>query len=104
MWKKALPLFVLSGILLVGCTNKVAVPETNETPAEDVRDDTREWKNNLERDVEGHDFDDGTMNDNEGNIDENQKEDNIYDAEIDENVDKSQVEIIEDFNRKNDVE
>lgn len=80
MWKKTLPLFVLSGILLVGCTNKSEIPEDNETPIEDIRDDTRD------------------------NTDANQKENNIYDAEIDENGDKSQVEIIEDFNRKNDVE
>ena len=90
MWKKALPLFVLTGILLVGCTNKEAIPENNETPMEDVRDDARQ----LEDDVEDRDVDNGTKNDSRDNID----------VEIEENIDKSQVEIIEDFNRKNDVE
>ena len=80
MWKKTLPLLVLSGILLVGCTNKEAIPENNETPMEDVRDDAGQLENNLEEDVEGRDVDNGTINDN------------------------SQVEIIEDLNRKNDVE
>ena len=90
MWKKALPLFVLIGILLVGCTNKEAIPENNETPMEDVRDDARQ----LEDDFEGQDLDTGTTDDSRDNID----------VEIEENIDKSQVEIIEDFNRKNDVE
>ena len=62
--RKLLPLLMLSGILLVGCTNNNKVPKNNETPMQDVRDDTRQWKNNLENDIEDRNFDNGNVNDN----------------------------------------
>ena len=76
MWKKSLPLIGLSCILLVGCNNTGDTPNNNETPMQDVH--------------EGTNNENGTSNNqNDNNINENTN---------------SQVEIIEDLNRKNDVE
>lgn len=94
MWKKALPLLVLSGVLLVGCTNNDTIRDNNDTPMEDVRDDAREIKDDVERDFEGRDHNDGTINEDTDNgtmnedmdkKDEIRKGDTNYDPEIDEN-------------------
>lgn len=43
MWKKATILFGMSALLLVGCNNNDDdVPEADETPMEDVREDTQD--------------------------------------------------------------
>lgn len=41
MWKKAVPVIALSSVLLVGCNMDKTVPSTNETPMQDIKDDTR---------------------------------------------------------------
>ena len=88
MLKKAVPLAILLGILLVGCGAKNALPKNNETPMQDVREDARQWKNDVERDIDGRNFDNGTN----GTIDNGLNDNN-----------NTQVEIIEDLNRKNNV-
>lgn len=65
MFKKALPLLVLSGVLLVGCTNKEAIPENNETPMKNVRDDAREIIDEIRKGDTNYD----PEIDEEGNID-----------------------------------
>lgn len=97
MLKKTLPLLVISGIILVGCTNNEAIPENNDTPVENIHEDAREIKEDVEQDVEqdteGRDIydgtNDGTMNEDKDNNDEIRKGDTNYDPEIDEegNVD-----------------
>ncbi|MCZ2260724.1 hypothetical protein [Sporosarcina sp. G11-34] len=77
MLKKTLPLLALAGILLVGCTNNEEIPKKNDTPMEKVRDDAREIKDDVENDVEGHDF-----NDDKEVIEEIRKGDSDYDPEI----------------------
>ena len=42
MFKKALPLALMSGLVLTACTNNGAVPNNNETPMEKVEDRTRD--------------------------------------------------------------
>lgn len=75
MLKKVLPTIILFGALLVGCNNNQAIEEYDTTPT-----------NNVERDRLNNDVN---------------PDDNIM---IEERGDKSQVEMIEDFNRKNQVE
>ncbi|WP_313893378.1 hypothetical protein [Psychrobacillus sp.] len=41
MWKKAVPVIALSSVLLVGCNMDKTVPSTDETPMQDIKDDTR---------------------------------------------------------------
>lgn len=82
MWKKGVPIIILSGVLLVGCNNGT-VSNNNETPKQDVRDEAD--KNNEE------------------NMNTNQKENNVEDVEREADGDETQVEIIEEFNRENDV-
>lgn len=93
MWKKTIPLIVLSGVLLVGCNNNDEVPNNNETPMQDVGEDAMQWEDNMERNND---------NGNEGNT--NRREDNLNDDEMNDGDDRTQAEIIEDFNRKNGVE
>ncbi len=81
MLKKAMPLFLLSGLVLGGCYNNGALPRDNETPMENVEDRARDWTPNVrdERrggmDLDGFDNDrnlnddgvrDGIINDNNG--------------------------------------
>lgn len=47
MLKKALPLFLMSGLVLGGCYNNGAMPSDNETPMENVEDRTRDWTPNV---------------------------------------------------------
>ena len=101
MWKKGLSLFVVAGVLLVGCTNNTAT-NNNETPAEDVRDNARHWENDVKRDIEDGNFDDG-----HGNRDQtgaNQTENNGNKTEMNNDNKNHQVEIIEDLDRENHVE
>jgi PBP1b-binding outer membrane lipoprotein LpoB len=44
MWKRMTMLFGISALLLVGCNNnnKNDLPKNNETPMEDVREDTQD--------------------------------------------------------------
>lgn len=93
MLKKAMPLITLSGILLVGCGNNNAFPRTIETPVEDARGDVYQWRNDVDRNIEGRNFDNGLHRD--GNI-INERSTNRDDT-------NTQVEIIEDLNRKNNV-
>ena len=88
MCKKALPLLFLSAILLVGCNNNGDVPNNNETPMPDVHEDENSRQNNN----------DGNMNGNENNFNNDGSNINANDDE------NPQVEIIEDLNRKNDIQ
>jgi hypothetical protein len=85
MWKKALPIIGLSGILLVGCNNNGDVQNNNETPMQDVHENENSGNN------EGNNGNNGTTTNGLGT---NQNE----------NDNNSQVEIIEDLNRINDVQ
>jgi len=42
MFKKAIPLVLMSGLVLTACANNDAVPNNNETPMEKVEDGTRD--------------------------------------------------------------
>ncbi len=42
MFKKAIPLVLMSGLVLTACANNDAVPNNNETPMEKVEDRTRD--------------------------------------------------------------
>lgn len=67
MWKKAVPAVALCSFLLVGCNNvdDDAVPDNNETPMEDVREDittpSPNTDNGMNDDGNGT-LDDGTNN------------------------------------------
>lgn len=43
MLKKAMPLFLIAGMVLGGCSSNGAVPQNNETPMENVEDRTKDW-------------------------------------------------------------
>lgn len=48
MWKKTVPITAaLTTLLLAGCNMNNDVPDTNETPMEDVKKDVREDANDL---------------------------------------------------------
>ena len=53
MLKKAIPLFLLSALVLGGCTANKEVPNKNETPMEDVQDRERNWTPNVNENQKG---------------------------------------------------
>ena len=67
MWKKVVPAVALCSFLLVGCNNvDDAIPENNETPMEDVRDDVNTPSPNTNNGMNGNGngtLDDGNVND-----------------------------------------
>lgn len=71
MWKKAVPAVALCSFLLVGCNNTDdAIPDNNETPMEDVRDDVNTQSpttDNGMNDGGNGTLDNGTMNDGTNN-------------------------------------
>lgn len=67
MLKKALPLVLMSGLVLTACNNNGAVPDNNETPMENVNDRTGDRNNGQTGpDLDGID-NNGDMNDNRVN-------------------------------------
>ncbi len=78
MFKKAIPLVLMSGLVLTACANNSTVPKNNETPMEKVEDRTRDLtpdvKNGqtgpnmdgLENDGDLNGVDNGVINDNNG--------------------------------------
>jgi len=78
MFKKAIPLVLMSGLVLTACANNDAVPNNNETPMENVEDRTRDLTpevndgqtgpnmDGLENDRDLNDVDEGVINDNNG--------------------------------------
>lgn len=78
MFKKAIPLVLMSGLVLTACANNGTVPKSNETPMEKVEDRTRDITPDVkngqtgpnmdglenERDLNG--VDKGVINDNNG--------------------------------------
>jgi len=78
MFKKAIPLVLMSGLVLTACANNDVVPKSNETPMEKVEDRTRDLTPDVkngqtgpnmdglenERDLNG--VDNGVINDNNG--------------------------------------
>ena len=67
MWKKVVPAVALCSFLLVGCNNvDDAIPDNNETPMEDVRDDVNTPSPNTNNGM--NDNGNGTLDN--GNIDD----------------------------------
>lgn len=87
MWKKTVPLVVLSGVLLVGCNNNDTVPNKNETPMNDVQEDVERSKDNIERDI-----DNGNTHGWEDNI----HDDKMNDGKMNNGQDGSQTDGMED--------
>ncbi len=75
MFKKAIPLVLMSGLVLTACANNGAVPKNNETPMEKVEDRTRNITPNVNNGQTGPNMDgvergtgvdNGVINDNNG--------------------------------------
>ena len=75
MVKKAIPLVLMSGLVLTACTNNHTVPRNNETPMESLEDRTRDWTPRVNDERTGPDFDgldhDRGVNRNGGIINDN---------------------------------
>ena len=75
MFKKAIPLVLISGLVLTGCGTNDDVPNNNETPMENLDDNTRDITPDVNEqtgpDMDGMDNggDDGIINDNNGDRD-----------------------------------
>lgn len=67
MLKKAIPLFMLSALMLGGCNMNDAVPKDNETPMEDMQDRERNWTPNVDDNQRGGSEMDGIDNGRERN-------------------------------------
>ncbi|MFJ7825518.1 hypothetical protein [Psychrobacillus sp. NPDC096623] len=64
MWKKVIPAVALSSLLLVGCNNRDnAIPNNNETPMEDVRNDINTPSPNTNNGMNDNGHGNGTLND-----------------------------------------
>lgn len=72
MFKKAIPLVLISGLVLTGCGTNDEVPKNNETPMENLEDNARDITPDVNEqtgpDMDGLDNggDDGVINDNNG--------------------------------------
>ncbi|MEK5067200.1 hypothetical protein [Sporosarcina sp. FSL K6-1508] len=80
MFKKAMPLVLMSGLVLTACANNDAVPKNNETPMEKVEDGARDITPDVnngqtgpnmdglenDRDMNGTGVDNGVINNNNG--------------------------------------
>jgi hypothetical protein len=75
MFKKAIPLVLMSGLVLTACANNDAVPNNNETPMENLEDGTKDITPevndgqtgpNMDGLENGTDVDDGVINNNNG--------------------------------------
>lgn len=66
MFKKAMPLVLMSGLVLTACTNNDAVPKNNETPMEKVEDRARDWEPKVNEGQTGPNLD-GLENDRDMN-------------------------------------
>ncbi|WP_338654971.1 hypothetical protein V6B14_02720 [Sporosarcina psychrophila] len=64
MFKKAIPLVLMSGLVLTACANNDAVPNNNETPMEKVEDRTRDITPEVNDEQTGPNMD-GLENENE---------------------------------------
>ena len=53
MLKKAIPLVLMSGLVLGACGMNNTVPKNNETPMENVEDRTRDWTPKVRDDTTG---------------------------------------------------
>ena len=92
MRKKVLSLIVFTGILLVGCNDNNAGTNIIETPMEDVREGVNEGAN-----FNGNNNGEMNNGENQGGNDMNGDNTNK------DGTTNTQVEIIEDLNRKNNV-
>ena len=82
MWKKVVPTVALTSLLLVGCNNQDnAVPDNNETPMEDVRDDVNTQSPNTNNGM--NDNGNGTLND--GNLNDGTLNDGTINNGINDN-------------------
>ncbi|WP_186667876.1 hypothetical protein [Sporosarcina sp. BP05] len=57
MFKKAIPLVLMSGLVLTACANNGTVPKNNETPMEKVEDRTRDLTPNVKNGQTGPNMD-----------------------------------------------
>ncbi|MET0786642.1 MAG: hypothetical protein ABWY25_08055 [Paenisporosarcina sp.] len=86
MWKKATILFGMSALLLVGCNNNDDdVPEADETPMEDVREDTQDVVPGTDdgNQVEPTTEDENTDEDKDMMQDPNTEEEEIIEDDMD---------------------
>jgi hypothetical protein len=88
MWKKTTIVFGMSALLLVGCNmgdKDNDVPPANETPMEDVREDTQDLEpgTNDENQVEPTDEDTNLNEDKDMMKDPNTKEEEILEDDMD---------------------
>lgn len=67
MLKKAIPLFMLSALILGGCNMNDEVPNENETPMQDTQDRERNWTPNVDDNQRGGSDIDGIDNGQERN-------------------------------------
>lgn len=68
MFKKAIPLVLMSGLVLTACANNSTVPKNNETPMEKVEDRTRDLTPDVKNGQTGPDMD-GLENENSTGVD-----------------------------------
>jgi len=85
MWKKASILFGMSALMLVGCNNNNDLPETNETPMEDTREDLQDSVpgTNDGNQVEPSNEDINTDEDKDMMKDPNTEEEEILEDDLD---------------------
>ncbi|KXH83999.1 hypothetical protein [Sporosarcina sp. HYO08] len=82
MLKKAIPLVLMSGLVLTACMNNGALPRNDETPMQNVEDRARDWTPNVNdgqtgpnldgidnnrNNINGNGVRDGVINDNNPN-------------------------------------
>lgn len=78
MFKKAIPLVLMSGLVLTACMNNGALPRNDETPMQNVEDRTNDWTPRVNDGQTGPNLDgidngdvngvrDGVINDNNPN-------------------------------------
>ncbi|WP_399629299.1 hypothetical protein [Sporosarcina sp. SG10008] len=68
MFKKAIPLVLMSGLVLTACANNDAVPNNNETPMENVEDRTKDITPEVNDEQTGPNMD-GLENENGTGVD-----------------------------------
>lgn len=117
MFKKAIPLVLMSGFVLTACANNDTVPKNNETPMEKVEDRTRDLTPEVNDGQTGPNMDgldnnrdtngvrNGVINDNNGDrngvIDNGTTTTPNEDIMIDENTNTPNEVIIDEETNKN---
>lgn len=82
MWKKVVPAAALCSFLLVGCNNvDDAVPDNNETPMEDVREDINTPSPNTNNGMNNNGNGNGIIDEGNGNEGINNNGDGVMDGD-----------------------